>query len=81
MLALGLILPLGVLLGINKSCRKLALLVFVLSIVCVLPSCGGSLAGTAAGGAGGAQSYSIVVQVSSGTNVTKLAGTITLNVN
>jgi hypothetical protein len=94
LLAVALMLPLGVLIAVDKSRRKLGAAVFVLSILCTLPSCGGgapggtggggsggSGGGGGGGGGGGSQSYSIVVEVSSGTTVTKSAGTITLTVN
>ena len=88
MLAIGLVFPLSAFLSMAKPKRKLVASGFLLFVLCGIPSCGGGVSavgggtgggGGGTGGSGGSQSYSIVVQVSSGGN-TKSAGTISLAV-
>lgn len=81
------------LLRAKRSRRRWMASAGVLLLLCGIPSCGGgggstynsggggSTGGGGGGGGGNSRNYSITVQVSSGTNVTKTAGTITLTVN
>jgi hypothetical protein len=86
LLALGLALPFGIILGVGKkvkAARRVRAMLFILALTLVLQSCGGGGNGTGGGGGSGSGSneYAITVNATAaGTNTTRLLGVVNVTV-